>query len=574
MTPRSWEDWIAHYEAKGYRVLAPAYPGFEVEVEALNADPAPIEALTVPQIVEHLEAVVGELDAPPILIGHSAGGVFTQILLDHGFGAVGVAINSAPDRGRRAVPLSQIKATFPVLKNPANRHNAVGFTHEQWHYAFTNTFSEEGSRALYERYHIPASGAIFWGSALANIHPGHDDNWVNYKNDDRAPLLFISGSDGQPHAAVASSVERQALQVRDTITEVKEFEGPHLLPAREGWEEVADYALDWAVEHARASAAAPHERRPHHPHRRADGADRGRRLAAADRSDVRPPRPAGTASAGARARASWPGPAIAAADLGPIDAVLLSHDHHDDNLDPAGRALLPVGGRRGHDGVGREAAGRRARGLEPWATTRLEAPGRPPIEVTATPCRHGPPLSHPIVGDVIGFALRWEGQEHGVLWISGDTVLYDGVREVAEPPAGRHRAPAPRRRAVPGHGPAALHDDRARRPSSCAGSSGRARRSRSTTRAGSTSGRAGTAIEREFAAAPAGDPRPRPLAADRRPDRARRLTPSILVLERGSRRHRAVALQCRACQRAKQTPGRLPPPSLGQVVDQTPERSC
>jgi pimeloyl-ACP methyl ester carboxylesterase len=143
-----WEHWITHYESRGYRVLAPAYPGFEVEVEALNADPTPIEKVTVPQIVGHLESVVGALDSPPILIGHSAGGAFTQILLDHGFGAAGVAINSAPTEGVAVVPLSQIKASFPVLRNPANRHRAVAFTHEQWHYAFTNTFSEEESRAL------------------------------------------------------------------------------------------------------------------------------------------------------------------------------------------------------------------------------------------------------------------------------------------------------------------------------------------------------------------------------------------------------------------------------------------
>lgn len=126
------------------------------------------------------------------------------------------------------------------------------------------------------------------------------------------------------------------------------------------------------------------------------------------------------------------GPAIAAADLAPIDAVLLSHDHHDDNLDDAGRAMLPSAGVVVTTAPGAKRLGGETRGLEPWATTRLEAPGRTPIEITATPCRHGPPLSHPIVGDVIGFALRWDGQENGVLWISGDTVLYDGVREVAD----------------------------------------------------------------------------------------------------------------------------------------------
>jgi L-ascorbate metabolism protein UlaG (beta-lactamase superfamily) len=126
------------------------------------------------------------------------------------------------------------------------------------------------------------------------------------------------------------------------------------------------------------------------------------------------------------------GPAIAASDIGAIDAVLLSHDHHEDNLDPAGRALLPSAGAVITTVSGAKRLGGSARGLEPWATTELEAAGKPTIEVTATPCRHGPPLSHPIVGDVIGFALRWDGQEHGVLWISGDTVLYDGVRQVAD----------------------------------------------------------------------------------------------------------------------------------------------
>ena len=130
------------------------------------------------------------------------------------------------------------------------------------------------------------------------------------------------------------------------------------------------------------------------------------------------------------------GPAIPAADIGRIDAVLLSHDHHADNLDDAGRALLPSAGAVLTTTAGARRLGPRlggtARGLEPWAATRLQAPERPTIEITATPCRHGPPASRPITGDVIGFALTWPGQRHGALWISGDTVLYDGVRSVAD----------------------------------------------------------------------------------------------------------------------------------------------
>jgi pimeloyl-ACP methyl ester carboxylesterase len=249
VTPRSWEHWIERYEDTGLRVIAPAYPGLEVEVEALNADPTPIERITVPAIIEHLEAVVDKLESPPIIIGHSAGGVFTQILLDHGFGAAGVAIDSAPTEGVKRVPLSQVRASFPVLKNPANRHKAVGLTFEQWHYTFTNGLPDDEARRLYERYHIPASGAIFWESALANIHPGKDETWVNYDNEDRVPLLFISGS--ADHLMPPSIQRSNAKHYNDNvITEVKEFEGPHLLPAAPGWEKVADYALKWALEHA------------------------------------------------------------------------------------------------------------------------------------------------------------------------------------------------------------------------------------------------------------------------------------------------------------------------------------
>jgi pimeloyl-ACP methyl ester carboxylesterase len=256
VTPRSWEQWIDRYEASGYRVLAPAYPGFEVEVEALNADPTPIEEVTLPEIIERFEQVIDELDSPPIIIGHSAGGTITQILLDHGYGAAAVALNSAPTEGVRAAPAAQLKATLPVLKNPANRHRAVGFTFEQWQYAFTNTFPEGEARRLYERYHIPASGRIFWDSLIANLQPGHQDAWVDYHNDERAPLLFISGS--EDHLMPPKVQQSNAKHYKsDTITEIEEVQGmAHLMPAQEGWEKVADRALQWAVDHATGPSRA------------------------------------------------------------------------------------------------------------------------------------------------------------------------------------------------------------------------------------------------------------------------------------------------------------------------------
>jgi pimeloyl-ACP methyl ester carboxylesterase len=149
-------------------------------------------------------------------------------------------------------PWSQLKSTFPVLKNPANRHKAIGFSHEHWHYAFTNTFTEAESLALYQRYHIPASGAILWGSVLANVTPGHQETWVDYHNDARAPLLFLAGSMDN---LMPPSVQRSNAKhyKSNTITEVKEFEGrSHLMPAQSGWEEVADVALEWAEKQAMA----------------------------------------------------------------------------------------------------------------------------------------------------------------------------------------------------------------------------------------------------------------------------------------------------------------------------------
>ncbi|WP_433781214.1 alpha/beta hydrolase [Actinomycetospora sp. CA-101289] len=267
VTPRSWEQWIARYEAQGYRVIAPAYPGFEVEVEALNADPAPVEALTTAGIVEHLESVLREIPSPPIIIGHSAGGAFTQILLDHGFGAAGVALNSAPTEGVPIIPLSQAKATFPVLKNPANRHRAIHYDFAHWNYAFTNTFPEAEARALYERYAVPVSGGIIFESALANLTPGHQGTWVNYHNADRVPLLFVAGSEDNIMPPKIQWSNAAHYRGEDTITEVVEFGGkPHLLPAAPGWEEIADYVLAWAVRHATAPpAVVPQAAEPAEP---------------------------------------------------------------------------------------------------------------------------------------------------------------------------------------------------------------------------------------------------------------------------------------------------------------------
>src|SRR5215210_3373879 len=237
VTPRSWEHWIERYEGRGYRVLAPAYPGLEVEVEALNEDPSPIEALTAPAVVEHLEGIVGALDRPPIIMGHSFGGLLTQILLDHGFGAAGVAIDSVPAEGIKVVPISQVRASFPVLKNPANRHRAVPFTPKQFHYAFANTLSEEDSAAVYDRYHVAAPGSWVWGGVLANFARGHQDTWVDFGNDERAPLLFIAGGADNIMPAAVNKSNADHYAKSKAHTDYREFPGrSHFTVGQAGWE--------------------------------------------------------------------------------------------------------------------------------------------------------------------------------------------------------------------------------------------------------------------------------------------------------------------------------------------------
>jgi pimeloyl-ACP methyl ester carboxylesterase len=262
VTPLSWEHRIERYSAKGYQVLAPAWPRMDRPIEELRTNPDLVAELGIEEIVDHYAEIIGALDAPPIIMGHSFGGTLTQLLLDRGCGAVGVAIDSAPTEGVRVSPLSQIKSLFPALKDPRNRHKAFGFTPEEFHYAFTNTLSDEESRKVYDRYYIPAPGNWIWAYGLiANFKPGHQETWVNYKNPNRAPLLFVGGS--EDHIMPPSVNKSNAKHYKgDTITEYHEFEGrDHWTCGAEGWEAVADFALEWALAHASGAdapmAAAP-----------------------------------------------------------------------------------------------------------------------------------------------------------------------------------------------------------------------------------------------------------------------------------------------------------------------------
>jgi pimeloyl-ACP methyl ester carboxylesterase len=255
MTALSWENWVKRYTQRGLRVIAKSWPGMDIDIDELRRNPEPIATLGVTEVVDGYEKIIRELDRPPIIIGHSFGGLMTQILLDRGLGAAGVAIAPAPVKGILFLPFSTLKVSFPALANPANNHRAVPLTPEQFHYAFTNDLSEEESLKVYHRYAVPGPDHVLFQAALANFNP-HAATAVDFENNGRAPLLLIAG--GRDHVSPASVVEANFKLYRksNAITEYKEFpERTHYTLGQAGWEQVADYALDWALQNAASDPA-------------------------------------------------------------------------------------------------------------------------------------------------------------------------------------------------------------------------------------------------------------------------------------------------------------------------------
>jgi pimeloyl-ACP methyl ester carboxylesterase len=261
LTPRSWEGWKERFEGRGYKVLAPAWPRMKGEVEDLRRDPSALDGLGITEVVDHYEGIIRGLDRPPVIMGHSFGGLVTELLLDRGLGAAGVALSPAQVKGVLRLPPAQVRATFPVIGNPANRKRTVELTPEQFHYNFTNTMTEEEAKAAYDRYEVPGPGRMIFQAAFANFNP-RATNKVDFHKDDRPPLLVIGNA--QDHT-VPASLSREAakrLGKSKAVVDYKEFaDRPHFTAGAPGWEEVADYALEWAEKQVAADArkAAPAE---------------------------------------------------------------------------------------------------------------------------------------------------------------------------------------------------------------------------------------------------------------------------------------------------------------------------
>ncbi len=243
LLPSSWERWATMFEEAGYAPLAPNWPDDPDTVAEAKEQPEVFARKTVGQVADHLAEVIGRLDKKPAVIGHSFGGLLTQIVAGRGLSAVSVAIDPAPFRGVLPLPISALKAAAPALSNPANRHRAVMLTFEQFRFAFANAVNEDEAKELYETYAVPAPGAPLFQAASANLNPWTEVK-VDTKNPDRGPLLVISG---EKDNTVPRSIAHASYKKQSRNTAVTEFiELPnrgHSLTIDSGWRAVADTAL-------------------------------------------------------------------------------------------------------------------------------------------------------------------------------------------------------------------------------------------------------------------------------------------------------------------------------------------
>jgi pimeloyl-ACP methyl ester carboxylesterase len=265
VTPRSWEKFISYYEARGYRVLAPAWPGIQGEVEGMRRDPSSFNGIGIEEVMAHYTKIIQALPEKPIIMGHSYGGLITQLLIDRGLGAAGVAIDSVPARGIKILPLSTIEALTPALANPANYKRTYLFPFARWWRVFANSLTESEARAAYARYAIPAPGRAIFQAALSNVTPGSPAT-IDFRNANRAPLLFIGGENDVIMPAALNRKNFRKYQNSPAVTEYKEFAGrSHFIIGEKGWEEVAGYAVEWAEAKSAARAVAPSAAAPMHP---------------------------------------------------------------------------------------------------------------------------------------------------------------------------------------------------------------------------------------------------------------------------------------------------------------------
>jgi non-heme chloroperoxidase len=243
LLPNSWDRWVALFEENGFSALTPGWPDDPETVEEAKAHPEVFAGKSIGQVADHFETIIRGLDRKPALVGHSFGGLLTQILAGRGVSAVSVAIDPAPFRGVLPLPISSLKSAFPVLGNPANRNRAVPLTYDQFRYAFANAVDEDEAKQLYETYSVPTAGRPLFQAATANLNPWTEVK-VDTDNPERGPLLIISGEkDNTVPWSIANASYKQQ-QDNSGVTEIVKIKNRgHALTIDSGWREVAETVL-------------------------------------------------------------------------------------------------------------------------------------------------------------------------------------------------------------------------------------------------------------------------------------------------------------------------------------------
>jgi len=245
MHSSSWQPWMDFFSAKGYDCIAPPWPGDSETVAECRSNPKPIANRGITEIADSYAKVIAGLSQPPILIGHSFGGLLVQNLLGRGLASAAVAIDPAPIKGVWQLPLSALKASFPVLGNPFNLTKAVSLTFKQFQYGFANAIPEEEGRELFDKYAIPGPGRPLFQAAFATLNPWSETK-VNSSNTSRGPLLLIAGERDHIAPTIFTKATYKIYKKSTAITELKSFEGRgHSLILDHGWKEIAEYAAGW-----------------------------------------------------------------------------------------------------------------------------------------------------------------------------------------------------------------------------------------------------------------------------------------------------------------------------------------
>jgi pimeloyl-ACP methyl ester carboxylesterase len=241
----SWGPWLELFREAGYAPVAPGWPGDSDTVEETRREPGKVAGHGIDDVVEHYAQVIRGLESPPVVIGHSFGGLIAQRLLGQDLAAAGVAIDAAPIKGVILLPPSALRVASIALRKPANRNAAVSLTPEQFRYGFGNALPEKESSELYERWAIPSPGKPLFEAALANFSPRSPAK-VNTGNRLRGPLLLTAG--GQDHTVppAITTATRRLYHKSPAVTDFMDFEDRgHSVTIDHGWQEVAQYALDW-----------------------------------------------------------------------------------------------------------------------------------------------------------------------------------------------------------------------------------------------------------------------------------------------------------------------------------------